>query len=109
MSIVQFLWFLFVFFLVIAMAYYITRYFASFTVSMNKTRYIKVVDRYIIGRDKYIILVRVDKYFYLIGVTNNDVKLIDDYSEIGDFIEDSKNTTLESFKKILNKYIKGKK
>ena len=110
MGIEQFLWFIFVFISIIVMAYYLSRYYASFTLSANKTRYIKVVDKYVIGRDKFILLIKIDKKFYLIGITNNDIRLISDidnlnnYTETNDvLINPQPNKLMESFKEILNK------
>lgn len=112
MGIEQLLWFIFVFILIIVMAYYISRYYASFTLSANKTRYIKVVDRYVIGRDKYILLINIDKNNYLIGITNNNINLISVIDNLSGNLE-SKNSLIdsqpknlmESFKEILSKRI----
>ncbi|WP_203227523.1 flagellar biosynthetic protein FliO [Calorimonas adulescens] len=117
MGIQSFLWFLFVFALILLMAYYVTKYFAAFSVSTNRTKHIKVIDRYIIARDKYILLIKVGKYLYLIGVTNNDIRIISqiDYLNDSEHIEadDSSVHTnglaVSNFREILGKYFKNKK
>lgn len=115
MGIEQFLWFVFVFVLIIVMAYYVSRYYASFTFYANKTKYIKVIDKYVLGRDKYILLIKIDKLFYLIGITNNNITLISVINSLEDYLENkdaiiSPRPTgmMESFREILNSKIHKK-
>jgi flagellar protein FliO/FliZ len=115
MGIKYVLWFIFASILVIILAYYVSRYYASFSLSVNKSRYIKILDKYMIGKDKYIILICINEKYYLIGITNNNINLISviddlkEYSTSQNMTDDPQSSkVMESFKEILMKNIHRK-
>ncbi len=110
MGIAQVLWSIFAFALIVVLAYYVSRYYTSFSLSVNKSRYIRVIDKYMVGRDKYILLICIDEKYYLLGITNNNINLISTIENLSDYspaketaISSQSNKFTENFKEILVK------
>lgn len=91
---------------VLVAAYFVTRFIGSRMSQGTGSKYLKIVDRIILGNDKSICIVQVGNCFYLIGISNHHVELL---GEI-----DSKNLIpLEArqvtFNGLLNKYMTNRR
>lgn len=86
-------------------AYFTTRLLSGKTTRLMKNKYIHIIDRMIITKDKQIMLIEAGDEYLLIGVTNQTIGLIGkiDKDEIKKVPEKTQNTSKkEVFSKIGN-------
>lgn len=85
---------------------YLTTYFVSkLNNKMQSGKNINIIERVSITRDKFLIIVSLDKKYYFLSVTDQNIKLIDSFDDLK-VIEDDVNNT--SFNKILSDKIMSK-
>ena len=75
-SIAQIFGMLFAFILILAAAYYVSKYFSKYALKARENSNIKVVETSRITVDKYLQIIEVNGQFFLIGITKNNVNLI---------------------------------
>jgi len=87
---------------VLAVAYFVTRFLGTRMGQVTGSKYLKVIDRVMLGNDKAICLVQVGVRFYMIGVTNHHIECLAE-------LDDKDLIPLESkpvaFKGLLDKYM----
>lgn len=74
----------------------------------------KIVDRLMIGQDKSIVVLKVDNKYYLLAVSQSDIKLITELDEYNE--SNTENASINGnfygnidFKSILTQYFPNKK
>lgn len=80
---------------------------------MSGTRYMRVVDRMMLGQDKMMMIVQIGESYYLAGVTSQNVQIIKEISgeELIEMEAASQPTPLQqvvSFKSALQKHMNKK-
>ncbi len=100
---------MFVLLLVIAAAYFTTKFLSVKGGNLMKGKYMQVKDRLILSRDKQIILCQAGNRFFLLGVTNQSVQLIGtvENDELVPISQDSPHAAFPSFKDLLAKLSKN--
>lgn len=98
---------------VIYLSYLFSRYIAGGRgLGMGKTKYMKIIDRIVVGQDKYAAIIQIGSKYFLMSVTTNDVKIMKELSDSDlielDFNKADKDQPSESFKDVLKKSIKKK-
>lgn len=66
---------------VIYLSYIFSKYVALGASKMSGTKYMRVVDRMLLGQDKMMIIVQIGESYYLTGVTSQNVQIIKELSE----------------------------
>ncbi|MBZ4665471.1 flagellar biosynthetic protein FliO [Mahella sp.] len=67
---------IFVFVIIIAGAYYATRFIGKKSIGLSKGRYIEIIDRAMLSNDKWLCIVKVGERYYLLSVAPSSVSLI---------------------------------
>jgi flagellar protein FliO/FliZ len=61
---------------ILFVAYLTTKALGAKFISYSRGKYIKVVDRIMLGKDKWIHLVKIGNVYYLVGSTNQNIELL---------------------------------
>lgn len=98
---------------VIYLSYIFSKYLALGASKMNGAKYMRVVDRMMLGQDKMMMIVQIGDSYYLTGVTSQNVQIIKELSgeELIEMEVSSQSMPLQqvtSFKSALQKYMKKK-
>jgi flagellar biogenesis protein FliO len=79
--------------LVIFAAYFLTKYVAAKANGVGgKTRHFRLIDRFSVSKDKMFVLISVGQSAYLIGITNQNMTVIDQ-KELSQFSAENEKTT----------------
>lgn len=77
----QIVWFILVFCTIIFLAYFSAKFISRKTMNYAKTNNLEIIDHIVIGRDKYLYIVRVCNKYILISVTGNSINYLKDLEE----------------------------
>lgn len=80
-NILQLIAALFVFVLVLALTYFVTKWIAKSGAMQSRARNIKVIETYKIAPSKYIQIVQIGKKQYAIGVTKEQITFLSELEE----------------------------
>jgi len=61
---------------VLYLCYLFSRYLAAGATKITKSKYIKVVDRVVLGQDKLLFIAQIGEKYYLIGSSSNSVHIL---------------------------------
>lgn len=91
---------------ILALAYWCSRYLGKRYGGGVSGKYLKVIDRVQVGADRYLLLVKLEEHTYLIGVSPAGVQLL---SEPADFVwepeeEQSQSGAAPGFQELLKTY-----
>lgn len=91
--------------LVLFLTYYGTRWISTKTNIASGSKYMNIVDRIVIGQNKYLVIAEITNKYYLLSITEKDVNII---KELDDFQLKHEEEKLEvmDFSSIINKLIK---
>ena len=97
--------------IIIFATYYGARWFQKNIGAVHNGKYMKVIDRTMLGREQYIALVEVQETVYLIGVTANQITLLEKL-EGNEFteqdIEQERNEFANRFQSLIQQQLKNK-
>ncbi len=103
------LWLFFLAVLIPVAAYFVTRYFAKKAQGTQHTPAMKQLARMFLGRDKYILLLKIGEKGYILGVTNQSISRIGTLSEqemeaydAGDAARDAGGGFVQKLKNFIN-------
>ena len=100
-NILQLLAALFVFVLVLAATYYVTKWIAKTGALQPYVRNIQVIETYKVAPNKYIQLVRIGDKYYSIGVTKDNITFLGEIEEEQLNLDPMGETTpVDSFKEV---------
>ncbi|WP_313370120.1 flagellar biosynthetic protein FliO [Sedimentibacter sp.] len=87
------------------LTYYSTKWLSTRTNSAMKSRYINIVDKIILGQNKFLAIAEICSKYYLLSITEKDITII---KELKDFqpIPDTKPENNPEFSNMLNKFLK---
>lgn len=61
---------------VLVLCYFLSRYLSQKMSSVTNTSNIKIIERVLLGQDKYIAIALICNTYYLIGVTNQNIQIL---------------------------------
>ena len=61
---------------VLYLCYLFSRNLASGAAKINKSKYIKIIDRVILGQDKMILITKIGEKYYLIGSSTQSIQIL---------------------------------
>ncbi len=87
------------------LTYYSTKWLSTRTSSSMKSRYINIIDKIMLGQNKFLAIAEVCNKYYLLSITEKNVTIV---KELDDFqpIPDIKPDNNLEFNNILNKFLK---
>lgn len=93
--------------LIIYLSYVVSKFLAGNSVTMGTSKYMRIIDRVPLGKDRYLLIVKVGKKTFFLGVTDQGVNSIGDIN-VDDLIEQElpppmMSQGIESFKQLLQK------
>ena len=75
--------------------------------NVSQSKYMQIMDRIMVGRDRSIVIVKVQQQFYLLSISEQGVKLIDKLDS--DFDESQWSNQPQQFNQMLQGVFKNKK
>lgn len=94
-SIAQIFGMLIAFAVIVAAAYYVSKYFGKYALKARENSNIKVVETSRITVDKYLQIIEVNGQYFLIGISKNNISLISELD--ADKIKDCASKEVEKF------------
>ncbi len=93
--------------LVLFLTYYGTKWLSVKTNLTMKSRYMNIVDKIMLGQNKFLAIAEVNNKFYLLSITEKNINIL---KELGDFqlLPDENPENNMDFNKIINKFLKNK-
>ncbi|MBP1925739.1 flagellar biogenesis protein FliO [Sedimentibacter acidaminivorans] len=67
-----------------------------------------IVDRIVLGQNKYLAIIEISNKYYLISITDNNINIIKDLDEFELKISENTGESIE-FNKIFSRFFKNKK
>jgi len=61
---------------VLYLSYLFSRYLAVGAAKINKSKYIKVIDRVVLGQDRMILITMIGEKYYLIGSSTQSIRIL---------------------------------
>ncbi|WP_129722499.1 flagellar biosynthetic protein FliO [Xylanivirga thermophila] len=92
---------------IIFAAYFTTRLIGMKGRQLNHSKFMKVVDRIMVGNDKWVCIIQVGGLYYLIGVTNHNIDFLGQIDEKN--IVPIAFDNPSQFSSLLNKYFNKRK
>lgn len=91
--------------LVLFLTYYSTKWLSTKTTIAMKSRYINIIDKIMLGQNKFLAIAEICNKYYLISITEKNINII---NELEDFklLPDVKAENSTDFINILNKVLK---
>lgn len=77
----QILWGLLVFAIIAFIAYFFTKTFAKSSLNIRQSKNIKVVDSLSLGINKYLVIIKIGKKYYLFSVNDKTINFIKEIEE----------------------------
>ena len=102
-SIAQIFGMLVAFAVIVAAAYYVSRYFGRYALKIRENSNIKVIETSRIATDKYLQIIEVNGQYFLIGISKNGINPISELDADKIKICEPKEIEKFSFKEFLDK------
>lgn len=93
---------------VLFLTYFSTKWLSVKATSITKSKYMNIVDRIVLGQNKYIAIIEISNKYYLISITDNNINIIKDLDEFELKISENTGESIE-FNKIFSRFFKNKK
>lgn len=91
--------------LVLFLTYYSTKWISKKTNVINKSKYMNIVDRIMLGQNSYMAIAEISNKYYLLSITESQVNIIKELDDFQIKDEEEKQTNMD-FSKILKKFLK---
>ncbi|MEG2928848.1 MAG: flagellar biosynthetic protein FliO [Oscillospiraceae bacterium] len=96
--------------LIIYLSYVASKYVARGSAAMGVSKYMRIVDRVALGRDRYLVIVTIGEKVFFLGVTDQNVTTLSAL-EATDLLEQEKPAaptaqSIENFKQLLHSKMK---
>lgn len=90
---------------VLVLAYYATKWLSINTTMKPTSKYIQVIDRLYIDRDKLITIVYIDQRYKVLAMSGSAIEIIDEFDELPDTISTQSQSAV-TFSELFKKYQK---
>jgi flagellar protein FliO/FliZ len=92
---------------VLFLTYFSTKWLSVKATTIAKSKYINIVDKVMLGQNKYLAIVEISNKYYLMSVTENNINIIKDLDEFE--LSYTENIVDNSeFNKMFSKFFKNK-
>lgn len=93
---------------VLFLTYYSTKWLSIKSTNMSKSKYINVIDKMVLGQNKYLAIVEISNKYYLLSITDNNINIIKELDELDELEIKTKENAIEKFEfnKVFSKFMK---
>ncbi|WP_312047340.1 FliO/MopB family protein [Anaerotignum sp.] len=99
--------------LILFLSYWFTKYVGTKTMKFRASQHMEIVDRLSISQDKSVVVLKVQKNYYLLSLSPNGVGLIKELDNIDEeafqITEGLHSKGEYDFREVLSQYLPGKK
>lgn len=92
--------------IIIYLSYVFSKHISSGAAKINRAKHIKIVDRVMVGQDRYVMIIQVQSKFYLTGVTPQSIQILSELegfdTEADTQVEPMHKNAYDSFKTMFN-------
>nr|WP_312577577.1 flagellar biosynthetic protein FliO [Sedimentibacter sp.] len=92
---------------VLFLTYFSTKWLSVKASSITKSKYMNIVDKIVLGQNKYLAIIEVSNKYYLISITDNNINIMKELDEIELNVVANTSESTE-FNKIFSKLFKNK-
>lgn len=92
---------------VLFLTYFSTKWLSVKATSITNSKYMNIVDKIVLGQNKYLAIVEISNKYYLISITDNNINIIKDLDELELKVSTNTGENIE-FNKIFSKFFKHK-
>lgn len=92
--------------LVLFLTYYSTKWISTKYTLADKSKYMNIVDKIMLGQNKFIAIVEIDKKYYAISITEKDINILKELDDFQRLDEENQSNQIQ-FNKILEKFRKN--
>jgi len=91
---------------VLLLTYYLTKWIAVKGSNISKSKYIHIIDRIMLGQNKYLAIIEISNKYYLMSITDQNINIIKELNELElKITENVSEMSLNSeFNKIFSKF-----
>jgi len=92
--------------LVLFFTYYCTRWLAIKSNNIQKSKYINIIDKAVLGQNKYLAIAEISNKYYLLSVTDQSINILKELNEFDYEIKENINPNVNvnlDFSKIFSK------
>lgn len=93
--------------LVLFLTYYGSKWLSTKTNLIIKSKYINIVDKLILGQNKFLAIAEIQDKYYLISITDKDISIIKEFDDFQLKPDENPENTID-FQKIYAKFLKKK-
>lgn len=102
-SFAQFTTVIFIFILVLGLAYFTTRFIAKYEKNQNVNKNIEIIETYRLATNKFIAIVRVGEKYLALAIGKDDVTMLTELNEDDLNLVSPDKISTETFQDVLNK------
>ncbi len=93
--------------LVLFLTYYGTKWLSVKTNLTMKSRYMNIVDKIMLGQNKFLAIAEVNNKFYLLSITEKNINILKELEDFQSLPDENSENNID-FNKIINKFLKSK-
>ena len=90
--------------LVLFLTYYCTKWISTKTTLISKSKYISVIDKIMLGQNKFIAIAQICNKYYLLSITERNINILKELEEFQPLEQDDESNINLNFNNILSKY-----
>lgn len=96
---------------VLFLTYYGTKWLSLKANNMSKSKYMNIVDKIVLGQNKYLAIVEVSNKYYLMSIADNNISIMKELDEHELILKENASQMAANieFNKIFSKFIKSDK
>ncbi|MGB4440264.1 MAG: flagellar biosynthetic protein FliO [Sedimentibacter sp.] len=87
------------------LTYYCTKWISTKTNVINKSKYMNIVDRIMLGQNQFLAIAEITDKYYLLSITEKEINIIKELDDFELKPDDKKEDSID-FNKILAKFLK---
>ena len=93
--------------LVLVLTYYSTKWLSARSTLAQKSKYMNIVDKIVLGQNKFLAIAEINSKYYLISITEKNINILKELDDFHILDDENQNNTMV-FNKILDKFRKNK-
>lgn len=90
---------------VLFLTYYSTKWLSTKTNVAMKSKYMNIIDKIMLGQNKFLAIAEICNKYYLISITENNISIIKELEDFKPLINESPEINMQ-FNKIFDKFLK---
>ncbi|MFV0314200.1 MAG: FliO/MopB family protein [Anaerotignum sp.] len=97
---------------ILFLSYWLTKYIGTKTMRHTTSKHMEIVDRLPITQDKSVIILKAEKKYYLLSLSQNDIRLIKELTDVDEdafqVVDETQTQGEFDFKTVLTQYFPNK-